>query len=306
MRRRPQATPADERPCGMDDVRLPPLYGWREAREAGARRRQISADGLRISRGLYLSDAVAPSLLARCRAWMRLLPPDAAFGLETAAALLGAPLAEAPPEVQVILRPRPVLPQRRGLAVHVRQLTAADVVESAGVRVSAAAQLFLDLAPRLPPEELVAVGDYLRRTGRLSAAALERRLARADGVRGVVRARRCAPLLSPLAMSRPESLLRYWLLESDLPDPEPQVPVVGRRGREAVHADLGYREWKVALEFDGRQHADVEQFGRDVDRYSLMAADGWLVLRFAGRHLRGPWVVVERTRRALLSRGWRP
>jgi hypothetical protein len=121
-----------------------------------------------------------------------------------------------------------------------------------------------------------------------------------------VRARTCAPLLSPRAMSRPESLLRYWLVSSDLPDPEPQVPVLDRWGHEVTHADLGYREWKVALEFEGRQHAELDQFGRDVDRYSLMAADGWLVLRFAARHLGSPVVVVDRTRRALLSRGWRP
>ncbi|MGZ4650815.1 MAG: endonuclease domain-containing protein [Kineosporiaceae bacterium] len=152
----------------------------------------------------------------------------------------------------------------------------------------------------------MAVGDHLMRKGWLQPAALTRRLARADGVRGVVRARECAPLLSPLAMSRPESLLRYWLVTSDLPDPEPQVPIHDRFGREVTHADLGYREWKVAMEYEGKQHADAAQFGRDVDRYSLMAADGWLVLRFAGRHLTGPWVAVERTRRALLSRGWRP
>jgi hypothetical protein len=30
-----------------------------------------------------------------------------------------------------------------------------------------------------------------------------------------------------------------------------------------------------------------------------MAADGWLVLRFAAHHLGGPSTVVERTRRAL-------
>ena len=48
------------------------------------------------------------------------------------------------------------------------------------------------------------------------------------------------------------------------------------------------------------------QFGKDVDRYSLMAADGWLVLRFAGRHLGGPTTVIERTRSALMTRGWRP
>jgi hypothetical protein len=37
----------------------------------------------------------------------------------------------------------------------------------------------------------------------------------------------------------------------------------------------------------------------------LMGADGWLVLRFAGRHVLGPTAVVTRTRRALISRGWR-
>jgi hypothetical protein len=30
------------------------------------------------------------------------------------------------------------------------------------------------------------------------------------------------------------------------------------------------------------------------------------VLRFAARHAESPTVVVDRTRRALLSRGWRP
>ncbi len=36
-----------------------------------------------------------------------------------------------------------------------------------------------------------------------------------------------------------------------------------------------------------------------------MAADGYLLLRFAARHL-NPRTVVDRTERALLSRGWRP
>ncbi|GAB3193251.1 hypothetical protein GCM10027261_07770 [Geodermatophilus arenarius] len=289
----------------MDDVELPLVHTWSEARAAGARRRQVATDGRRLTRGLYLSAAAEQSLPARCRAWTRLLPPDAAFGLGTAAALLGGH-TDPPPEVEVVLRPRPVLPQRRGLAVHVRDLRAEDVTEVAGLRVTSGAQTFLDLAPRLPPAELVAVGDALLRAGRLDAAALDRRLGRAGRTRGVVRARECAPLLSPGAMSRPESLLRYWLVTSDLPEPQVQVPVLDRWGRVVAHADLGYAEHRLVIEYEGRQHAEAEQFGRDVDRYSLMAAGGWLVLRFAGRHLGGPAVVVERTRRALLSRGWRP
>ena len=289
----------------MDDVELPLAYTWTQARGAGARRRQVSADGRRLTRGLYLSAAAEDGLAVRCRAWTRLLPPDAAFGLGTAAALLGVH-ADPPPEVEVVLRPRPVLPQRRGLTVHVRDLRSDDVVETAGLRVTSGAQTFLDLAQRLPPAELVAVGDTLLRAGRLDAASLTRRLDRAGRVRGVVRARECAAVLHPGAMSRPESLLRYWLVTSDLPAPQVQVPVRDRWGRVVARADLGYPGHRVALEYEGRQHAEAGQFGRDVDRYSLMAADGWLVLRFAGRHLTGPAVVVERTRRALASRGWAP
>ena len=289
----------------MDDVELPLVYTWAEARAAGARRRQVTADGRRLTRGLYLSAAAEDGLVARCRAWTRLLPADAAFGLGTAAALYGAQ-ADPPPEVEIVLRPRPVLPQRRGLAVHVRDLRSEDVVDEAGLRVTSGAQTFLDLATRLPPAELVAVGDALLRSGHLQLPALERRLGRAGRVRGVVRARECAGLLSAGAMSRPESLLRYWMVTSDLPAPQVQVPVRDPAGRVVAHADLGYRRHRIAIEYEGRQHAEAAQFGRDVDRYSLMAAGGWLVLRFAGRHLAGPAVVVERTRRALLSRGWSP
>ncbi|MGY1603814.1 endonuclease domain-containing protein [Geodermatophilus sp. SYSU D00815] len=258
-----------------------------------------------MTRGLYLSQSVAPSLVSRCRAWARLLPPDAAFGLRTAAELLGLPV-DSSPDVHVVLRPRPVLPQRRGLVVHARRIREDDVVTVGGLRLTAGPQLFLDLAAGLPPAELVAAGDALAHRQLLDPGALAGRLARADGVRGVVRARACAPLLDARAMSRPESLMRYWLLASDLPAPQVQVPIHDRAGRVVARADLGYPEWKVALEYEGRQHAEAGQFGRDIDRYSLMAADGWLTLRFAARHLSGPVVVLDRTTRALISRGWRP
>jgi hypothetical protein len=289
----------------MEDVDLGSVYTWRDARDRGARRRQIEADGFRVSRGLYLSSVVPPALPERCRAWSRLLPRGAVFGLETAAELYGLP-THFSPDVHAVVGPQRVLPQRRGLRLHVRQLHDDDVVELAGLRVTSPAQTFLDLAARNSPAELIVVGDALLRSGRLTGDQLTERLHRADRVRGVVRARACAPLLSPLSMSRPESLMRYWLTASDLPDPEIQIPILDAWGGQVAHADLGYARWKVAIEYEGRQHADRAQFGRDIDRYSLMAADGWLTLRFAARHVNGPAVVLDRTRRALVSRGWHP
>jgi very-short-patch-repair endonuclease len=289
----------------MDDVVLPPAYLWQEAVELGARRRQIEAAGRRLGKGLYLAHAEEGTLAVRCRAWARVLPSDAVFGLETAAALYGVELPAVPDDVQVVLRPRPVMPRRQGLAVHERGLTAADVAQVDGVPVTTGAQTWLDLVPRLPPAELLAAGDALLRKNALTSDGLAERLGRAHRVRGVVRGRELAPLLDRRAQSRQESLLRYWLLASDLPEPELQCPVHDRFGREVAHADLGWPTWKVCVEYEGRQHADLQQFGRDIDRYSLMAADGWLTLRFAARHVHTPWVVVDRSRRALQSRGWR-
>ena len=57
------------------------------------------------------------------------------------------------------------------------------------------------------------------------------------------------------------------------------------------------------MEYEGRQHAKRGRFGKDLDRSSLMAADGWLTIRYGAHHLRRPEVVVDRAARALRSRG---
>ena len=283
----------------------PTAYGWASARDGGLSRRRIAADGVRVGRGAYLSRAVDPTLEQRCRAWTAVLPAGAAFGLGTAAYLLGAPVQE-PARPQVVVPTGVVPPRHPGLVAVTRQLTGPDVVDLAGLPVTSGAQTWLDLAAATRDDELVAVGDALLREDRLDSAQLAERLARADGLRGVVRARRRAGQLTRDAASRPESLVRVWLLDSRLPDPEVQVPVLDRWGRVVAHGDLGWPRWRVLLEYEGAQHAEPGRFGDDIERYTQMAADGWLVLRFAGRHVARPWVVLDRCERALRSRGWTP
>ncbi|HYX95488.1 MAG TPA: hypothetical protein VE823_10505 [Geodermatophilus sp.] len=285
---------------------LPPAYTAASARAAGLTRARLrSSRFVRLAHDFVACPDDAIDQRERLALLAGLLPVDAAYSHSTAAALLGTHV-DMPVRAHVAMTPRRVLPQRAEFVVHTRRLADDDVVVHHGLRTTSGPQTWLDLAERLPPHELVALGDALMRGGHLPAEALFRRLERATRVRGVVRARRCAPLLTPLAMSRPESLVRYWLVTSELPTPRPQVEVRDRWGRVVAHGDLGYEDWKVLLEYEGRQHAEPEQFGKDIDRYSLMAADGWLVLRFAARHAESPTVVVDRTRRALVSRGWKP
>jgi hypothetical protein len=113
----------------------------------------------------------------------------AAFGLQTAVALYGADCALGD-VVHVVLCPRRVLQQRAGLTVHARALADEDLVEFDDLRLTSGAQTFLDMAQHLTAPDLLALGDALMRRGVLKPEALTARPARADGVRGVARARR--------------------------------------------------------------------------------------------------------------------
>lgn len=288
----------------MDGHELATSYTWEEAVAVGLTRADLRVDGVRVTRGAYVSRAAPLTVLNACRAVSAVLPNRSVFSHLTAAALLGAPVPQAWP-LHVSVPPGIPRPQRRRIRIHVRDLPPEDVVLRAGLPVTSGAQTLLDLSATLAADELVAVGDALYRAGHLDRTRLDARLGRARGARGVVVTRHVAPLLTPLAASRPESLFRYWLTVSDLPDPEPQIAICDARGREVAHADLGYRRWKVALEYEGRQHAERRQFGRDLDRYSLMASDGWLVLRFGAPHLQRRSAVIERVAGALRSRGAR-
>ena len=283
---------------------LPLTYTRSAADVAELTRAQLRADGLRITRGAYVSRAAETTLALAVRAALDVLPLGALASHRTAAALLGAPVADGRPLTFTVDRDCH-RPRRAGLRAHVRTLLPTDRSEIDGLPVTSGAQTWLDLAGCLDPAELVAVGDALFRAGHLDGARLDARLRRAQGTRGVVRARRCAPMLTPLAASRPESLVRYWIASSELPDPSPQCPIRDSSGRIVAHADLGYERWRIALEYEGRQHAERRQFRRDLARYSFMASRGWLVLRFGEDDLDRRLRLLARTADALRSRGAR-
>lgn len=301
---RPASAPVGCPASSLQRVSLPTTYSMAAARLAGLSRGCLRGSGfVRLGHDLFVRLDDAIDARERLRLLAAVLPPDAAFSHLTAAWLWGAPV-QPPPRAHVALTPRRVLPQRAEFIVHSRLLREGDAVAHGGLRVTSGPQTFLDLAATLPPAELVAVGDALLRGGHLTATSLADRLARADRVRGVVRARmRTAPVgAGDVATGEPDAVLARSERAARAP---PAGPVYDARGRVVAHGDLGYDRWRVLLEYEGRHHAETEQFDRDIDRYSLMAADGWLVLRFAHRQL-NETLVLDRTRRALCSRGWRP
>jgi hypothetical protein len=160
-------------------VSLPPAYTAASARAAGLTRAQLrSSRFVRLAHDFVVCLDDAIDQRERLALLAGLLPADAAYSHGTAAALLGTHV-DMPVRAHVAMTPRRVLPQRAEFVVHTRRLAEEDVVVHRGLRTTSGPQTWLDLAERLPPHELVAVGDALMRGGHLAAEALAGRLERA-------------------------------------------------------------------------------------------------------------------------------
>ncbi len=102
-----------------------------------------------------------------------------------------------------------------------------------------------------------------------------------------------------------ESRLRWVLAASGSPCPDLQVPVRTADGWRWV--DLGWREERVAVEFDGRVkygtdgRAAADALFQEKRRQHAIEDEGWTVLRVTWPDLDRPAEVVQRVRRALRS-----
>lgn len=94
--------------------------------------------------------------------------------------------------------------------------------------------------------------------------------------------------------------MRVLLVRAGLPKPQTQIELRELR----VRVDMGWREWKVAVEYDGIQHwDDPYQRAWDIERIALLEAAGWAVIRVSATMLSRPQVIVERVTAKLAERG---
>ena len=94
--------------------------------------------------------------------------------------------------------------------------------------------------------------------------------------------------------------MRLLLVSGGIPKPETQIEFRDLQ----IRVDMGWREWKVAVEYDGIQHwEDSRQRSWDIERLALLEAAGWIVIRVSAEMLRRPQVIVDRVGCALISRG---
>jgi len=80
--------------------------------------------------------------------------------------------------------------------------------------------------------------------------------------------------------------------------PQTQIEVTTRLG--TFWADLGWEEWRVLIEYDGRpKYRSVDDLIREKRRHDALLEAGWRVLRVTTEDLRSPVALLARVERML-------
>jgi hypothetical protein len=282
---------------------LPLVFTRPEALAAGLSDKALRGPRVqRVLRGAYVRAGIELDVRVRALAALRLAPPGSVAARATAAVLLGGVV---PHDTRVHLR----MPsgQLRLPAVDARVRTgrrAHAVVR--GIPVTTAEDTFVDLAAELDLVDLVVLGDSLVRRRRTTPERLAAAAARLAGRRARL-ARRAAGIVRAGVDSPMESRLRMLLVLAGLPEPVVNHIEYDEWGRWVRRYDLSWPALRVAVEYDGRQHAESQrQWERDVERREELDLDGWrIVVVLAKGVYREPERTLERVVTALRARGVR-
>lgn len=259
----------------------------------------------RVRHDVYADARLEHDHALACRGALARLPPTTVIAGPSAAFLHGVDHAATyADEVHVITPPGVRVGAQLRLRVHHLGLRP-DEMTGTPIRTTPTRTAW-DVARWLRPIDAIPIVDALLAGELTTSAALARQLSRNTGRRGWRRAERIFALADGGAQSPAESRLRVHLVLAGLPRPVAQCPV---RVAPALvlHPDLGWPEWRVAVEYDGSWHADAEQLHRDRQRLNQLVGAGWMVLHVTSRRLRADLpAVIREVRGALTTRGWLP
>ncbi|MCW2829368.1 MAG: hypothetical protein JWP31_60 [Aeromicrobium sp.] len=192
----------------------------------------------------------------------------------------------------------------KGITTH--RLALMSTREVDGWRVLSPELAVSTAANQLSVVDLVSAIDHLYRRRLVTPRRLDHFLHHHHGA-GVRKARRALHLAHPDAESARESYVRLMLELAGLPPLECNVSYGDENGVIA-RVDLSWRRWKIAIEYDGRQHGlSLAQRDRDIRRRELMERQGWVFIVITAAQLARPRSIVLRVRDALQARqGWAP
>lgn len=208
------------------------------------------------------------------------------------------------------------IPRRKGVKGHVGQFFDDEITNLNGLLITTRPRTWLDCARRMTIDEITVVADHLLRRPRAAFEGrsepfctreeLEEMLDRHKGTPGIRKARLALDQARIGADSAPETRLRLALERAGLPEPELNRPT--ELGSGVVREpDLGFREQRVAVEYEGEGHSEPAQIVRDIEREEDYSRAGWRLVRISKRHMGiDAHRAVSKVRNALIGQGWTP
>lgn len=196
---------------------------------------------------------------------------------------------------------------RAGIVIHNGTGLIDDRDERQGVPVLRLERVVSDLACTAhPPLALAVIDEALAGLAEADRPAFRRRLqerldARPDP-RGTRIGHRLVDLASGRAASPSESWLMWCVVDLGFPVPEANLPVPGIDGQPLYYVDLGWRQLRIAVEYNGyAAHAGREAL--DVARIADLERRGWIVVIVEVDDLRSTARLEKELLEAFLRRG---
>jgi hypothetical protein len=188
-----------------------------------------------------------------------------------------------------------------GIVLHNDTLWPDEIVVRRGLSVTTAARTAFDLGRRYGRTLAVIRVDALIQATDLKLPDVDSLVDRHHGARGIVQLRDVVSLADPGAESPQETRTRLLLTDAGLRPTQTQIDVFGRYGAHIHRIDMGWREYKVGVEYDGEQHwTNPDIRARDIDQQAELEALGWRIIRVSAEMLRyRPHTIIDRTLSAL-------
>ncbi|MGH3541577.1 MAG: hypothetical protein ACRDUT_19365 [Mycobacterium sp.] len=280
----------------MDDV----FVGSEAVREGRLTPYQLRSRFRAIYPDVYLPDYAVPSFRRRSEAaWLWSGRRGVLSGL-AAAALHGSAWIDDDEPIELIW-PNPHPPA--GVITRNQRVEDDELTRVAGLPVTTVARTAFDLGRHLPRDQAIARMDALMHATPFSIEDVLLLAKRHCGARGLRRLRAALPLVDGGAASPRETWLRLLLIDAGLPVPTTQIPV-HQDWRLVGVLDMGWKQYKVAAEYDGDHHrTDRRQYRKDQRRLRKLEEMGWIVIRVIAGDT--PDDIVRRVRAALIRRGYR-
>lgn len=278
-----------------------PFLGRQTVRNGTLTRHQLLRDYTAIHHNVYLPTNAEISALTRARAAWLWSAGAATLTGHSAAAVFGTKWLDPnrPAELSRINRHCPP-----GIVAHSYTIQNDETCVVDGIRVTAPHRTAFDIGRTQSLNTAVVLLDALAQATDFKVADVVALADGKPGFRGIRQLRRALTLVDGGAESPPETRLRLLLVGVGLPPPETQIPFYDEFGMVRIRVDMGWRAWKVAVEYDGVQHwADRRQRSWDIDRIAILESLGWAVVRVSAELLSRPDVVIERVTVKLRSAG---